>query len=105
MKTFKRCFFYLRFVGSLPNSFDSSKVQKIQGVVTEYNELPSAKIFKVSYNSISYQFSVDSSYKISGAEKDKPIDLYLYNNKVGLSENMLINTMYNLPVLYVLDLL
>lgn len=110
MKIFKRClvcvitlitcFFYLRFIGSLPNSFDSSKVQKIQGVVTEYNELPSAKIFKVSYNSISYQFSVDSSYKISGADKDKPIDLYLYNNKVGLSENMLINTMYNLPVLY-----
>lgn len=110
MKIFKRClvcvitlitcFFYLRFIGSLPNSFDSSKVQKIQGVVTEYNELPSAKIFKVSYNSIFYQFSVDSNYKISGADKDKPIDLYLYNNKVGLSENMLINTMYNLPVLY-----
>ena len=110
MKIFKRClvcaitiiicFFYLRFVGSLPNSFDSSKVQKIQGVVTEYNELPSAKIFKVSYNSISYQFSVDSSYKISGVNKNKPIDLYMCNNEVGLSENMLINTMYNLPVLY-----
>lgn len=110
MKTFKRClvcaitiiicFFYLRFVGSLPNSFDSSKVKKVQGVVTEYNELPSAKIFKVSYNSISYQFSVDSSYKISGVNKNKPIDLYMCNNEVGLSENMLINTMYNLPVLY-----
>lgn len=110
MKIFKRClvcaitlitcFFYLRFIGSLPNSFDSSKVKKVQGVVTEYNELPSAKIFKVSYNSISYQFSVDSSYKISGVNKNKPIDLYMCNNEVGLSENMLINTMYNLPVLY-----
>lgn len=110
MKIFKRClvcaitiitcFFYLRFVGSLPNSFDSSKVQKIQGVVTEYNELPSAKVFKVSYDNISYQFSVDSSYKISGINKNKPIDLYMYNNEVGLSENMLISTMYNLPVLY-----
>lgn len=94
------CFFYIRFISSLPNSFDSSKMQRVQGVVTEYNELPSTKIFKVSYNSISYQFSVDSSYKISGADKDKPIDLYMYNNKVGLSESMLINTMYNLPVLY-----
>lgn len=110
MKIFKRClvcvitlitcFFYIRFISSLPSSLDSSKIQRVQGVVTEYNELPSAKIFKVSYNSISYQFSVDSSYKISGADKDKPIDLYLYNNKVGLSENMLINTMYNLSVLY-----
>ena len=110
MKIFKRClvcaiilitcFFYLRFIGSLPNSFDSSKVKKVQGVVTEYNELPSAKVFKVSYDNISYQFSVDSSYKISGINKNKPIDLYMYNNEVGLSENMLINTMYNLPVLY-----
>lgn len=110
MKIFKRClvcvitlitcFFYIRFISSLPNSFDRSKMQRVQGVVTEYNELPSTKIFKVSYNSISYQFSVDSSYQISGADKDKPIDLYMYNNKVSLSENMLINTMYNLPVLY-----
>lgn len=110
MKIFKRClvcvitlitcFFYIRFISSLPNSFDRSKMQRVQGVVTEYNELPSTKIFKVSYNNISYQFSVDSSYQISGADKDKPIDLYMYNNKVGLSENMLINTMYNLPVLY-----
>lgn len=110
MKIFKRClvcvitlitcFFYIRFISSLPNSFDRSKMQRVQGVVTEYNELPSTKIFKVSCNNISYQFSVDSSYKISGADKDKSIDLYMYNNKVGLSENMLINTMYNLPVLY-----
>lgn len=110
MKIFKRClvcvitlitcFFYIRFISSLPNSFDRSKMQRVQGVVTEYNELPSTKIFKVSYNNISYQFSVDSSYKISGADKNKLIDLYMYNNKVGLSENMLINTMYNLPVLY-----
>lgn len=110
MKIFKRCLvcaitiitclFYLRFVSSLPNSFDSSKVQKIQGIVTEYNELPSAKVFKVSYDNTSYQFSVDSSYKIYGVNKNKPIDLYMYNNEVGLSENMLISTMYNLPVLY-----
>ena len=84
----------------MPNSFDSSKVKKVQGIVTEYNELPSAKVFKVSYDNISYQFSVDSSYKISGINKNKPIDLYMYNNEVGLSENMLISTMYNLPVLY-----
>lgn len=110
MKIFKRClvcvitlityFFYIRFISSLPNSFDRSKMQRVQGIVTEYNELPSTKIFKVSYNSISYQFSVDSSYKIFGADKDKSIDLYMYNNKVGLSENMLINTIYNLQVLY-----
>lgn len=110
MKIFKRClvcvitlitcFFYIRFISSLPNSFDSSKIQRVQGVVTEYNELPSTKIFKVCYNNISYQFSVDSSYKISRVDKDKPIDLYMYDNKVGLSENMLINTIYNLPVLY-----
>lgn len=110
MKIFKRClvcvitiitcFFYIRFISSLPNSFDSSKVKKVQGIVTEYNELPSAKVFKVSYDNISYQFSVDSSYKISGIDKNKPIALYMYNNEVGLSENMLINTMYNLPVLY-----
>lgn len=110
MKIFKRClvcaitlitcFFYIRFISNLPNSFDDSNIRKVQGVVTEYNELPSTKIFKVSYNNVSYQFSVDSSYKISGADKDKPIDLYIYNNKVGLSENMLINTVYNLPVLY-----
>lgn len=110
MKIFKRClvcvitlitcFFYIRFISSLPNSFDRSKMQRVQGVVTEYNELPSTKIFKVSYNNIFYQFSVDSSYKISGADKNKLIDLYMYNNKVGLSESMLINTMYNLPVLY-----
>lgn len=110
MKIFKRClvcvvtiitcFFYIRFISSLPDSFDSSNVKKVQGIVTEYNELPSAKVFKVSYGNISYQFSVDSSYKISGANKNKPIDLYMCNNEVGLSENMLINTMYNLPVLY-----
>lgn len=94
MKIFKRClvcvitiitcFFYIRFISSLPNSFDSSKVKKVQGIVTEYNELPSAKVFKVTYNNISYQFSVDSSYKISGVDKNKPIALYMYNPRICL---------------------
>lgn len=110
MKIFKRClvvvitliacYFYLMYIEGLYENFDTSKIQKTEGVVTEYTSLPSAKIIKVFYNSNSYQFTLDSSYKISGADKNKPIDLYTYNNKVGLSENMIISDIYNIPFLY-----
>lgn len=110
MKIFKRtlviaitliaCFFYLRYINSLYTNFDTSKIQQIEGVVTEYTNLPSTKIVKVSYNGKSYQFAVDTSYDVTGADKNKPIDLYVYNNRVGLSENMIISEVCNIPFLY-----
>lgn len=110
MKIFKRClvvtitliscFLYMRYIDSLYVNFDTSKIQKTEGVVTEYTSLPSTKIVKVLYNGNSYQFTLDSSYKISGVDRDKSIDLYTYNNRVGLSENMIISDICNLPFRY-----
>lgn len=108
MKIFKRClvgavtviacFFYMSWVESLCNDFDTSQIQSIEGVVTECTNLPSSKIIKVHYENKSVQFNVDSSFSILG--KDNPIKLYKYNNRVGLSENMLISEIYHLPFLY-----
>lgn len=110
MKIFKRClvvaltliacYFYLMYIEGLYENFDTSKIQKTEGVVTEYSSLPSTKIIKVYYNGSSYQFTVDSSYKIIGSDKGKPIDLYIYNGIVGLSENMVISNIYNMPFMY-----
>lgn len=110
MKIFKRCLvvtitliaclFYMRYVEELYENFDTSKIQKAEVVVTEYTSLPSTKIIKVLYNGNSYQFTMDSSYRITGSDKNKPIDLYTYNNRVGLSENMIISDVCNVPFMY-----